>query len=612
MKIATTFLLIFCALALSAQSNVYDPTTLPLTDLTAFKNPSKQWQIVGNITATMTDQEFKSQAGTGILFNKMEKSAIYQPNQNLFTVMEHGDMYIEMDLMVPKGSNSGIYLQGRYEVQIFDSWGVKHPHHSDLGGIYQRWIDATQTGYEGHAPRANASLAPGLWQHLTIEFQAPRFDAAGKKVKDAVMKKVVLNGILLHENVILKGSTRAAAFTDEKPTGPLMIQGDHGQVAFRNIKYALLSDYKPDIKSITYEYYEGDFKNFEQLKANKKTRQGTTPAIDFQLADNVNKMGLIFNITFDIDETADYQWIIKRNGLAKFSVDGKEIMKPTWVLRDDNAVFTTRLERGTHTFTLGHIKDFNWRGTVLGLFLLKPNKRPFAFHATTSLPDPDPVPQIEVDVENYPKMIRHYAEHGGKKKTHVISVGNPQGAHFMYDLNQAGLMQIWKGGFLNTTDMWYERGEPQTAAAMGGVITFTGRSPIAIISENYTSLPDTLDPYKELIFKGYTLDTLRRATFKFNQQGLSFTENIDNTEGGKGLKRTIKVTNPNNKKFIYRLADGANIEILGNGFYAIDNQKYYLQLNTLDKPRILVNRDKKELIVEKTDKESAVVYTIYY
>jgi hypothetical protein len=612
MKITTSFLLIFYTVMLTAQTSVYELTPLPLNDLTSFKTPSKQWQIVGNIIATMNDQEFKSQAGTGILFNKMEKSAIYKPDQNLLTALEHGDMYIEMDLMVPKGSNSGIYLQGRYEVQIFDSWGVKHPHHSDLGGIYQRWIDATQTGYEGHAPRANASLAPGLWQHIAIEFQAPRFDAAGKKVKDAVMKKVALNGILLHENVLLKGSTRAAAFEDEKPTGPLMIQGDHGQVAFRNIKYALLGDYKPDIKSINYVYHEGNINNFEQMTAANLIRKGTTSVIDFHLADNANKMGLIFNATFDIDETADYQWIIKRNGLAKLSVDDKEIMKPTWVLREDNAVYTTRLERGTHTFTLGHTKDFNWRSTALGLFLLKPNKRPFAFHNTVSLPDPDPVPHIEVPVENYPKMVRHYAEHSGKKKTHVISVGNPQGVHFMYDLNQAGLMQVWKGDFLNTTEMWYERGEPQTAVPLGGGMTLAGRCPIAIISENYTSLPDTLDPYKELIFNGYTLDTLRRATFKFLHKDLSFTENLDNTEGGKGLKRVIKVTNPNNKKFIYRLADGVNIEDLGNGFYAIDNQKYYLQLNTLDKPRILVNKDKKELIIEKTDKESTVIYTIYF
>jgi len=73
---------------------------------------------------------------------------------------------------------------GRYEVQLFDSWSVKAPKYSDCGGIYERWDEARgpgKQGYEGHAPLANASRAPGLWQHLHIEFQAPRFDAAGKK-----------------------------------------------------------------------------------------------------------------------------------------------------------------------------------------------------------------------------------------------------------------------------------------------------------------------------------------------------------------------------------------------------------------------------------------------
>ena len=67
-------------------------------------------------------------------------------------------------------------------------------------------------------------------------FVAPRLDAQGKRIAKACFVKVVHNGVLVHENVELTGPTRAATFADEEPTGPLMLQGDHGPVAYRNIR----------------------------------------------------------------------------------------------------------------------------------------------------------------------------------------------------------------------------------------------------------------------------------------------------------------------------------------------------------------------------------------
>jgi len=128
-------------------------------------------------------------------------------------------------------------LQGNYELQLLDSWGVKNPKAGDNGGVYERWDESRsegQKGYEGYAPRQNASRAPGLWQHLKVSFQAPKFDGSGKKTANARLLRVELNGVTIHEDVELLGSTRGA-MGPEKPTGPLRIQGDHGAVAFRNI-----------------------------------------------------------------------------------------------------------------------------------------------------------------------------------------------------------------------------------------------------------------------------------------------------------------------------------------------------------------------------------------
>jgi hypothetical protein len=142
---------------------------------------------------------------------------------DIYTDDKFGDVLVEVEFMVPKGSNSGVYLMGNYEVQILDSYGKKTLSPGDLGGLYG-----------ASAPKVNAARKPGEWQKFIIDFQAPRFDG-DKKVQNAKFLKVELNGELIQENVEMKGAT-GGALGKEAPTGPLMFQGDHGAVAFRNIK----------------------------------------------------------------------------------------------------------------------------------------------------------------------------------------------------------------------------------------------------------------------------------------------------------------------------------------------------------------------------------------
>ena len=134
-----------------------------------------------------------------------------------------GDAIIELEVMVPKGSNSGVYVMGEYEIQVLDSYGRKKLGGGDMGAIY------------GAAPpRVNACKKPGEWQKYEIHFRAPRFKD-GKKTANAKFLKVILNGQLLHENVEMKNATPGGVDGKEKPKGPLMFQGNHGPVAYRNI-----------------------------------------------------------------------------------------------------------------------------------------------------------------------------------------------------------------------------------------------------------------------------------------------------------------------------------------------------------------------------------------
>jgi hypothetical protein len=234
------FLLAACIpFFVSAQNRMGQlPQQIQLNDLSAFKSPSANWSVASSVAADFVKHNtITKKDGTGILVSIPGK----EKNEDIFTTMEHGDIDLSVDFMMPKESNSGIYLQGRYEIQLLDSWGKTALTSGDLGSIYERWDDARpagQQGYDGVAPRINVSRAPGLWQNIRIAFQAPKFDASGKKIANARIIRIILNGVTIIENAELQAPTRGSAFANEAATGPLRIQGDHGAVALKNIRYA--------------------------------------------------------------------------------------------------------------------------------------------------------------------------------------------------------------------------------------------------------------------------------------------------------------------------------------------------------------------------------------
>ncbi|MBS0202351.1 MAG: DUF1080 domain-containing protein [Planctomycetes bacterium] len=118
--------------------------------------------------------------------------------------------------------NSGCYAQGRYEVQILDSFGLSGEH-NECGGIYSV-----------KKPDVNMCLPPLSWQTYDIDFTAAKYDAAGKKLKDALMT-VKHNGVLIHSDVSIPKATTAAPVAEGPEPGPLYLQ-DHGNpIRFRNI-----------------------------------------------------------------------------------------------------------------------------------------------------------------------------------------------------------------------------------------------------------------------------------------------------------------------------------------------------------------------------------------
>jgi 3-keto-disaccharide hydrolase/cellulose/xylan binding protein with CBM9 domain len=211
--------------------------------LEAWASPTGDWFCAASAHPDPKNpRKLRAEAGHGILVNGPTGRT-----DDLVTKRNFKDIEAHVEFLIPQGSNSGVKFEGLYEIQILDSYGVKKPKASDCGGIYPRAEEEPQYHHidEGAPPRTNAARPAGEWQTLDVVFQAPRFDAKDKKVENARFVKVVLNGQVIHENVEVATPTGAAwRLKKEVPEGPLLLQGTHGPVAFRNVRVRPLGQAK--------------------------------------------------------------------------------------------------------------------------------------------------------------------------------------------------------------------------------------------------------------------------------------------------------------------------------------------------------------------------------
>jgi hypothetical protein len=150
------------------------------------------------------------------------------------TKQSFGDCQLHVEFATPsevKGSgqgrgNSGIYMMGRYEVQILDSFENKTYFDGQCGALYKQ-----------QPPTVNASRRPGEWQSFDIIFEAPHFDDTGHVTKPAIVT-VLHNGVLIQNHVALQGTTsyfKAPEYEPHPSKQPIQIQFHGNPVRFRNI-----------------------------------------------------------------------------------------------------------------------------------------------------------------------------------------------------------------------------------------------------------------------------------------------------------------------------------------------------------------------------------------
>ncbi|MFD3002394.1 family 16 glycoside hydrolase [Pontibacter toksunensis] len=624
-SLSILFFLVLFGFTGMAQKRELPNTTISLQNLNDFQPAAGNWQLAGDVYYDLKKAgKEKIQPGSGILVNDPSD----KNRDNLLTKMEHGDIELELDFMMDKGSNSGIYLQGRYEVQLFDSWGVQSPTAADCGAIYERWDESRpgdRKGYEGHAPAVNVSKAPGLWQHYKIVFRAPRFNAQGQKTENAVFVQVIHNGVVIHENVEVTGPTRAAAFQDEQPLGPLMIQGDHGRVAIRNISYKAFGTEPVTLTGLTLKAYEGGAKSLDELNKMTPVKEMDIRALAHQGSGTRDEFGGKINGTINVPRTGEYlfslelDWIPddnnypeRPNGAGEMIIGGKKVISIDGERGD--ATTMVQLEAGEHPIEISYLKNFGYWYAQSNDFTLTVEGSGVPRTAlNTPLRAAEPVGAIMVLAEKEPVMLRSFIEHNGDKRTHTISVGEPGGANYTLDLGTGDFLQFWRGNFMETTPMWHGRGESQLGVPMGSVIELAGSPTLAYLNDKDMSWPDSNTAYNYL---GYEVDKNGRPTFNYTLGGASVKDVFEVNEGGRKLTHSLTVIPGQEQGELWcRVAAGNEIKKLPNGLYAINDKEYLIELPRRAKPVIRnTAQNVKELLLPVKAKNGAteVKYNIVW
>lgn len=521
--------LALAAAAAPAQS-LLPPEKIPFDSVAAFRTPGANWQLASGVGGDPRHEKILTPvAGTGVLVNNPAAAA----REALATVWEHGDMELDLDFLVPAGAESGVYLQGRYGVALGDSWGGREPKASDCGGIAPGGQEGAETG--GHAPLANASRAPGLWQHLHIEFVAPRFDAAGKKTKSARFTRVVLNDFVVQENVEVTAPSRGATAADEKALGPLVIRGDGGPIAIRGLAVKRFdASAAIQLTGLAYKEHKGEFKTIGEYETKTPTREGTAKRLSVTDIEKTGKFALVFTGTMTVPHEGEYAFTPDTNGAVRLKIDDREVVTP---VERGGLPGKIRLAAGEHPFRIDYMNTGNSR-PAFQLIASGPGLAEQNLSGGDAPPAPKKKKTIPLEVKDAVRVQRSFVPYEPRKRVYAINVGTPAGVNYAYDFELSGILRVWRGGFLDAENMWDGRGEPQTASPNGPALTLNALPNVALIESGtaggWPSQPEALASSQ-----GYSLEKDGLPVFLSRLAEVTLRDRIAPAEDGRGLTRTM-------------------------------------------------------------------------
>lgn len=551
------------------------PDSLALDSLAAFQPAGPNWQVAGGIGGDPRRETMLTPiAGHGVLMNSPTGTA----HEALSTTWEHGDLELDLDFLLPAGSHARLLLQGRYELDL-----------------------------------AEGGRAPGLWQHLHLEFEAPRFDAAGAKTKNARFVKIAFNDFVAGENLERSGRAFATTPVEERASGPLIFTGD-APVALRNVKYKRFdSTLRVSVENLRYKLYPGEFWQVGAYEDAAPNSEGPAPSFAADALIKSGRFALVFSGDFVLPRDGVYAFTAETQDAMRLVVDGQPALTP---LSQGAVTVPLSLTAGKHAFRLDVLHPFS-RPAIFGLSVEGPGVPPQLI--TTQRirwRESRARPQLLLEPGERVRVQRSFVPYDPRKRLYAINVGSPTGLHYAYDFETGALLRAWRGHFLDTFEMWDGRGENQIAKPAGPSLTFNAKPTVVLLERGAYDWPDA----PEILWssQGYTLEPDGQPVFLAKLASLSIRDRIAATADGRGLTRSINLSGRNTDWETWVLlaeADRIAPQPGGNGFI-VGDRAYYLDLpaDSAVQPVIRTRNGRQQLAVAVPGNaiSKPIVYTLVW
>ncbi len=476
------------------------------------------WQNIGNFSVSPISSKSKFTAGKGI-------------------IMANGPAVLTNPTAVSSYLMSFEYL-GEQKTQANLQFSGQNALVLSLGEV-----GLIQTANSRIKPEENAEKTLGLWQKVEVSLE----DAPN--MSDMVLLNYIkINEVLVHQHVLLPklGIQKSS----------ISLQLLSGKIAIKNMKFLEQANIQPlKLKNIKAEVWDEfvwetiSTANFPSIK------KADLEAINHEIGQDHSKKNFIikYDANMMVDKAGIYNLSFDYAGKYKLLIDNK-------LVADFKDEFLNRkvishklnLNQGSHTFHLEYEKV--WLPAALGVFVSGNRAKTYPLHELTSLPENDQGGKIAHNPLINTEIIRGFYVHNGTKNTTAMAVGFPSKYNYAIDVERGNLMTVWKGKFLDITEMWLDRGEPQTFAPEGMQCQL-------LVSD----LLHTSDNKKvDLAFKYYDLDASQSPTFTYGSTtGISFEKNIQVLDNK--LKIDLKISNGSNTKAV--LAKALNIEKVEKNVY---------------------------------------------
>ena len=577
-----TVCLIICNTDLSFAQLIY------LDDLSAFSNPSNNWQIIGDIfTNPATEDISISEKGSGILVGSISS---LQQSSSLATKINHGDLAIEFDVLLSTNAIASIWLQGRYGLYLADNWSTETIKNAKNGAL----ISPPVKGIEsiGYNPRQNVSRAPGLWQHVKIVFHAPRFDKNGNKISKAKFILVRQNGVSIQENQTMPLPSDGAISRNEVSNGPIVFKIHKGTVALKNIKYTASSGKKVKMENLMYKLYLDKFLDEDFFYGSGK--EGPIKLPDFTFKEPADKgsinlihtnmaneaggdFAIVFEGQLNIPESGKYQFEVVENGIGSFKVDKKEYLRWDVYHKKGSNKREIKLSKGIYPFKLTVV---NFGDPRAGIFVNGPGIIHQPLHELPRLSEVISVRPILLQPKGEPLIQRSFIFHNNQKLLNCINVGYPEEINYSYNLSTGALLQVWRGKFGDVTSMWHDRGLQQVLKPLGSILTLTPRQHVFLSDREKIGSQMDFD-FGELILEGYDINQNGEPVYQYTLGNIGIRDFITLGSNGQTLKRTLRFVKRGevSKSVVwYEIAKASKIEQVDNRLYAIGDKTYFLEV----------------------------------